>query len=98
MNSLRIGDIVTLETKENCFLSVDPVRRSVIWEISSNMSDGHFPFYLWRICPRLSYADQELSKARGRRNSFNQDANEVASMESLIKQEEERNSNEIRRN
>jgi hypothetical protein len=98
MNSIRIGDVVTLENTGNCFLSVDPVLRSVIWEISSGNSDGHFPFYLWRICPRLSYVDLELSKSRGRRNSFLKDSRQVATMENLIKKEEDRNLVEMKTN
>ena len=59
---LRYGDIITLESDKNCFLSMDPISLKIIWQLSPDRKNApvNIENCLWKICPRLSYVDQEL--------------------------------------
>ena len=59
---LRLGDVITLECDKNCFLSMDPISSNVLWQLSPDRKNApvNIEMCLWKICPRLSYVDQEL--------------------------------------
>jgi hypothetical protein len=59
---LRYGDILTLESDKNCFLSMDPISLTVLWQLSPDRKNApvNIENCLWKICPRMSYIDQEL--------------------------------------
>ena len=59
---LRFGDVITLESDKNCFLSMDPVSLTVLWQLSPDRKNApvNIENCLWKICPCLSYTDQEL--------------------------------------
>ena len=59
---LRYGDVITLESDKNCFLSMDPISLTVLWQLSPDRKNApvNIENCLWKICPRMSYVDQEL--------------------------------------
>ena len=84
---LRVGDVITLESEKNCFLSMDPVSLTVLWQLSPDRKNApvNIENCLWRVCPRLSYVDQELyeqsKKKHGDSDPVNSDIEAQAEME-----------------
>mmetsp|Transcript_17820 Transcript_17820/g.26308 ORF Transcript_17820/g.26308 Transcript_17820/m.26308 type:complete len:3025 (+) Transcript_17820:90-9164(+) len=93
---LRNGDIILLESERNCFLSVDPISKLAIWELSPDRENppANTENCLWRIVPRLSYVDQEMYYAT--LGSAKSPADVASDIEHQAIQEKRRNEQDIK--
>ena len=95
---LRFGDVITLESGRNCFLSMDPISLTVLWQLSPDRKNApvNIENCLWKICPRLSYVDQELFQQSKKLSLSAENAEDIAAQASIEKARNERDFNTIK--
>lgn len=95
---LRYGDVITLESDKNCFLSMDPISLTVLWQLSPDRKNApvNIENCLWKICPRLSYVDQELYEQSKKQEGSVENEEDIKSQATIEKRRNDDDFNSIK--